>query len=107
MKMRINSVEQDILYAVHDLPIEKQREILDFSLFLKNTLKKQVNDDINLDNSVSIVEININQPINKEPSAFQTALRQFLKKVEQDPVDIDTSIFDADRETESGRDFQL
>ena len=54
-----------------------------------------------------MLEININQPINKDHSAFQTALRQFIKKVEQAPVDIDTSIFYADRETESGRDFQL
>jgi hypothetical protein len=61
----------------------------------------------NTDNEISMVEININQSINKEPFSFQTALRRFIKKVEQDPVDIDTSIFDADRETESGRDFQL
>ncbi len=84
--MQINSIEQDILCIVHELPIEKQKEILSFSLFLKSTLTKQTH---------------------KEPSAFRTALRQFLKKVEQDPIDIDTSIFDADRETESGRYFQL
>lgn len=84
--MQINSIEQDILCVVHELPIEKQKEILDFSLFLKNTLTKQ---------------------IPKESSDFRTALRQFLKKVEQDPIDIDTSLFDADRETESDRDFQL
>jgi hypothetical protein len=105
--MRINSIEQDILYAVHDLPVEKQREILDFSLFLKNTLKKQANDDVTLADNIPNREITINQPISKEPSSFQTALRQFLKKVEQDPIDIDTRIFDVDRETESGRDFQL
>jgi hypothetical protein len=101
--MQINSVEQDILYTVHELPIEKQREILDFSLFLK----KQVHNDVKLDSNISTVEITINQQINSEPSSFRTALRQFLKKVEQDPIDIDTSIFDADREAESGRYFQL
>jgi hypothetical protein len=104
--MQINSVEQDILYTVHELPIEKQREILDFSLFLKNTLKKQVHNDVKLDSNISMVEITINQQINNEPSAFRTALRQFLKKVEQEPIDIDTSIFDSDRKNESSRYFQ-
>jgi hypothetical protein len=82
-----------IFYILYELPIEKQREILDFSLFLK----RQVHNDVKLDSNISIVEITINQQINNEPSSFRTALRQFLKKVEQDPIDIDTSIFDEDR----------
>jgi hypothetical protein len=76
-------------------------------LFLKDTLKKQANDDVTLVTNESNMEITINQLISEESSSFQTALRQFLKKVEQDPIDIDTRIFDADREKESGRDFQL
>lgn len=33
--MRMTFIEKNILSAVHDLPIDKQQEILDFSFFKK------------------------------------------------------------------------
>jgi len=84
--MQISMIEENILSAVHNLPFEKQQEILDFSLFLKSKLQK--------------TEL-------KNNSSFAIALHEFLNKVKENPLDIDTAIFDRDREQESGRDFQL
>ncbi|MCK5354384.1 MAG: hypothetical protein KAJ63_04650 [Methyloprofundus sp.] len=84
--MQISTIEENILSTVHNLPIEKQQEILDFSLFLKNKLQK--------------AEL-------KNHSSFSIALHEFLNEVKDNPLGIDTAIFDRDREQESGRDFQL
>jgi len=84
--MQMTTIEQNILSAVHNLPVEKQQEILNFSLFLNSNMQK---------NSL------------KKQTPFTTALHDFLNEVKAEPLDIDTSIFDADREQESGRDFQL
>jgi len=104
--MQINAIEQTILSTVHQLPIAKQQEILDFSLFLKSNLDTLA-DDIKLTENTPFVEVNITENNHNTPASFQSAFRKFLKEVEQEPIDINTSIFDADRETESGRDFQL
>lgn len=88
--MQMNTIEQTILSTVHQLPVEKQQEILNFSLFLKSSLKT-----------------NFHEVEQKNRSSFQLSFRKFLQEVEQKPMDIDTHIFDKDRETESGRDFQL
>jgi hypothetical protein len=84
--MQMTFIEKNILSAVHDLPIDKQKEILDFSLFLKSN--EQRNEEIN-------------------ESSFNIALHDFLNEVKADPLDTDTTIFDCDREKTSGRDFQL
>ena len=84
--MQMTAIEENILSAVHNLPVEKQQEILNFSLFLNSNMQK---------NSLKI------------QTPFTTALHDFLSEVKADPLGIDTSIFDADREQESGRDFQL
>ncbi len=80
--MQMNMIEQAILAAVHELPKQKQQEVLDFSLFIKNNITNQI------DESAS--------------SSFRSVFRRFLKEVEQEPIDIDTAIFDGERETESG-----
>ncbi|GEM_PF-6401988 len=41
-----------------------------------------------------------------KPIAFVLALEEFLKQVESDPFDIDTSIFDRDRAQESEREVE-
>ena len=84
--MQISTIEENILSTVHNLPIEKQQEILDFSLFLKSKLQT--------------VEL-------KNHSSFSIALHEFLNELKDNPLDIDTAIFDHDMEQESGRDFQL
>ena len=84
--MQISTIEENILSTVHNLPIEKQQEILDFSLFLKNKLQ-----------TAGL----------KNHSSSSIALHEFLNEVKDNPLDIDTAIFDHDREQESGRDFQL
>ncbi len=84
--MQISTIEENILSTVHNLPIEKQQEILDFSLFLKSKLQK--------------TEL-------KHYSSFSIALHEFLNEVKAEPLAIDTNTFNADREQESGRDFQL
>ena len=71
--MQISIIEENILSTVHNLPIEKQQEILDFSLFLKNKLQKK--------------EL-------KNHSSFSIALNKFLNEVKENPLDIDTAIFD-------------
>ena len=38
--MQMNYIEKSILSTVHSLPLEKQQEILDFSLFLKSNVQK-------------------------------------------------------------------
>ncbi len=84
--MQISTIEENILSTIHNLPIEKQQEILDFSLFLKSKLRK--------------AEL-------KKHSSFSIVLHDFLNEVKAEPLGIDTSIFDTDREQESGRDSQL
>lgn len=84
--MQMTTTEQNILSTVHNLPIEKQQEILDFSLFLKSKLQK--------------TEL-------KNLSSFAIALHEFLNEVKENPLDIDTTVFDSDRAQESERDFQL
>lgn len=104
--MQINAIEQTILSTVHQLPVEKQQEILNFSLFLKNSLKTNF-DGLDLSDATSFIEITTNETNHKNQSSFQVSFKKFLKEVEQNPMDIDTHIFDKDREIESGRNFLL
>jgi hypothetical protein len=34
--MQLTTIEEEILHHIHDLPLEKQQTILDFSLFIKS-----------------------------------------------------------------------
>ena len=77
--------------TVHQLSIVKQPKILNFSLFLKNSLNTKLN-NTTLENSSS-VEITYQQT----PSTFQFSFRQFLQNIEKEPLGIDTNIFDEDR----------
>ncbi len=47
-------------------------------------------------------EDTIEQETLSNPTAFVSALKDFLKQVESDPFDIDTSIFDRNRKQEQG-----
>ncbi|OQX25908.1 MAG: hypothetical protein BWK80_13230 [Desulfobacteraceae bacterium IS3] len=86
--MQLNIIEQEILSTVQSLPMEKQQEILNFSLFLKDSMQK-------------------NQVDKQNPTAFASALIEFLKEVESEPLDIDISAFDRNRPRESGREIDL
>ncbi len=89
--MQINTIEQKILSTVHSLPMERQEEVLNFSLFLKGRM--QFNKQ--------------NEMINQNQTAFVSALKEFLKEVESDPLDMDISVFDRNRPQESGRETAL
>lgn len=82
----MTTIEENILSTIHNLPVKKQQYIFYFSLFLKNNMQKSAL---------------------KRYSPFSIALHNFLNEVKAEPLGIDTSIFDADREQENGRDFQL
>jgi len=87
--MQMTYIEENILQAVHNLPIEKQQEILDFSLFLKSNIE----DD--------------NLQIKTQRSNFSNALHSFLNDVKENPIEIDTQLFENNRAQASGRDFIL
>jgi|GEM_PF-2362082 len=89
--MQLNMIEQEILSTVHGLPMEKQREALNFTLFLKKNIRSDKQNEENRQNM----------------TPFVFALEDFLKEVESDPLEIDTSVFDRDRPQESGRDIEL
>ncbi|OQX25012.1 MAG: hypothetical protein BWK80_17915 [Desulfobacteraceae bacterium IS3] len=88
--MQLNTIEQEILSVLNSLPAEKQQEILNFSLFLKGRMQSDKQEE-----SV------------KNPTAFVSALKKFLKEVESDPFEIDTSVFDRNRAQESEREIEL
>ncbi len=82
--MQMTYIEENILQTVQHLPVEKQQEILDFSLFLKNKIER-----------VSLKK-------SQKPS-FSSALHDFLADVKNTPIEIDTQLFDNDRAVISGR----
>jgi len=84
--MQITSIEHDILTTVHRLPIDKQKEILDFSLFLQNR--------------TDIAE-------KSQPSQFSSSLQAFLEEAKATPLHIEMDIFERDKAISSGRDFQI
>lgn len=86
--MQMTYIEENILQTVQHLPVEKQQEILDFSLFLKNKIER-----VSLEKS-------------QKPN-FSSALHSFLADVKNTPIEIDTQLFDNDRAVISGRDFIL
>lgn len=87
--MQMTYIEENILQAVHNLPVEKQQEILDFSLFLKSHIEGD------------------GLKIKMQKSNFSNALHSFLNEAKKNPIEIDTQLFDNDRAQTSGRDFVL
>jgi hypothetical protein len=88
--MKLSAIEKQVVANIHGLPLDKQQSVLDYSLFLINKVQKDKQEDTE-NNSVS----------------FGVFLKQFLKEVELEPLDIDTSIFDRDRPQDSGREIEL
>jgi hypothetical protein len=71
---------------MQNLPLDKQQIMLELSAFLKQ--KSQENQ----------IE-NITEP-------FGERLKKFLKEVESDPIDVDTSSFDSYRKSITTREFK-
>jgi hypothetical protein len=88
--MKLSAIEKQVVANIHGLPLDKQQSVLEYSLFLINKVQKDKQEDTE-NNSVS----------------FGVFLKQFLKEVELEPLDIDTSIFDRDRPQDSGREIEL
>lgn len=94
--MQLTATEQAVVKNMHDLPLNKQQSILDFSLFLKNeALFKENSQHENHKN------------LEEKSSAFLIAFKKFLKENAEDPLDIDTSIFDRDRALVKEREINL
>lgn len=92
--MKLSAIEKQVVANMHGLPLDKQKSILEFSLFLINIVQKDKNSG-----QEGIFEQN--------SASFAVFLKEFLKEVELEPLDIDTSIFDSDRPQESGREIEL
>ena len=76
--MQLSEIDKQVVANMHGLSLNEQQIILDISLSFKNKIKQN-------------------------PSSFATRLKEFLKEVEDDPIDIDTSIFDDYRKTVTDR----
>jgi hypothetical protein len=85
--MQLSEIEKKVVANMHSLPSDKQHSILEFSLFLRDNFKK-------------------NRSQKNQPS-FAVSLKEFLHEVESEPLNIDTSIFDRDRQQGSGREIDL
>lgn len=84
--MKLSAIEKQVVSNMHNLPLDKQRVILELSAFLKN--KSQENQ------------------IEKITEPFGERLKKFLKETESDTIDIDTAIFDGYRKAVTTRDFK-
>ena len=78
-------VEEQLIKEIHELPIEVMEAMLNLALSVKH---KSIETD-------------------KTTNAAGLALREFLKKYESDPIDIDISIFDSYRKDVKERDIEL
>lgn len=88
--MKLSAIEKQVVANIHGLPLDKQQSVLEYSLFLINKVQKDKQENTE-NNSAS----------------FAVFLKEFLKEVELEPLDIDTSIFDRDRPQDSGREIEL
>ena len=84
--MKLSAIEKQVVSNMHNLPLDKQRVILELSAFLKN--KSQENQ------------------IEKITEPFGERLKKFLKETESDTIDSDTAIFDGYRKAVTTRDFK-
>lgn len=85
--MQLSEIDRKLIANVHSLPLKEQQALLEYSLLLKNKIKK-------------------NKLVKKNKSSFGVKLKEFLKKYENDPIDIDTSIFDSYRKSVTERGFR-
>ena len=83
--MQLSEIDRKIITNVHSLPLDEQKALLEYSLLLVNKKKK--------------AKI-------KNKTSFSSKLESFLKEVELEPLDIDTSIFDDYRKSVTTRDFR-
>jgi len=83
--MQLSTIEQQVIANMHGLPLEQQQSILAFSLFLINNASNYPAKPSEQQNNAS----------------FAQFLNQFLKEVEEEPLDIDTSLFDKDGDPKS------
>ena len=83
--MQLSELDKKVIGNLHSLPLKEQQAILEYTQILKNRINKK-----NTDNQTS----------------FGIKLKEFLKEVESDPIDIDTSIFDDYRKSVTDRDFK-
>jgi hypothetical protein len=86
--MQLTTIEQDILSNVRILPLNEQQLLL-------TSLKEKVQKKSAENN------------LEKKESAFLIAFKKFLKENQEDPLDIDTSIFDRDRSSVKEREIEL
>lgn len=82
--MQLSELDKKIINVIHGLPLEEQQSILNFGLGLKNKMKMK-------------------KMVQPKKASFSASLKEFLKEVEDDPIDIDTSIFDDYRKTVTER----
>ncbi len=78
-------IDRKIVANLHNLSLEERKSLLDYSLLLINQKRKS--------------KI-------KNTTSFSSKLQGFLKEVELEPLDIDTSIFDDYRKSVTPRDFK-
>jgi hypothetical protein len=84
--MQLSELDKKIINVMHGLPLEEQQFILEFGLNIKNKFKMKKMRQF-------------------KKTSFGTSLKEFLKKYENDPIDIDTSIFDDYRKTVTEREI--
>jgi hypothetical protein len=90
--MNLSAIEQQVVANLHNLPVNKQQSVLEFSLFLLNSTKNNHSS---------------NDETKQPHSSFAVFVKEFLIEAQLEPLDIDTSIFDGDRPQESGREIEL
>ncbi len=86
--MRLTAIEQTIVNNLRALPLSEQQLLL---TSLKEKVQKKSAEKLN----------------HFQQETAGSALKEFLKKYENDPVDIDTSIFDRDRAFVKEREIDL
>lgn len=82
--MQLSELDRKIIGNLHSLPLKDQQAILEYTQILKNRIKKDTH----------------------VQTSFGIKLKEFLKEVKLDPIDIETSIFDDYRKSVTDRDFK-
>lgn len=99
-------LESKLAREIHYLPIDVMEAMLQLALSIKKTSLPDVIDQSD-DFSGFIAKASAGDARTVASQSAGTALKNFLKKYESDPVDIDTSFFEQDRATDTDRDFRL
>jgi hypothetical protein len=83
--MKLSEIDRKIIANVHSLPLPEQQALLEYSNLLKNK---------------------VTQTNSENKTDFGVKLKEFLAKYEDDPIDIDTTIFDSYRKSVTDRGFK-